>query len=222
MAVATTHQSRGIGELLGSAGKSWARGAGHSHRVSRDQQQARERDPALRAARVPARDRAQPAGLRALRRLHGIADHGTRRLTRSCTRAGSRDSSSTARPATSQAAARFWSDALGLATEKPAGPGRRHLREAQGAGRAHAHRGADRRSRQPRAPRHRGRRHRGGGQAARVARRQADQQGPDLGRHGSADRPALLRRAAAEPRLRPRTRTAGSSRANRRSALACS
>ena len=59
MAVATSHQRRGIGELLGAAGMAWAQRARRRTRLSRDQQPARQRDPPLRAARLPPRRRSR-------------------------------------------------------------------------------------------------------------------------------------------------------------------
>ncbi len=114
----TTHQRRGIGELLGA--RLHAPGPpqrGRARRVPRDQQQARRRDPALRAARLPPRALAASVRLRARRRLHGNEGRTGQEAEQSCTRAGSRDSSSIAGPHDLHGAARFWSEALGMATE---------------------------------------------------------------------------------------------------------
>jgi GNAT superfamily N-acetyltransferase len=94
MAVASSHQRRGIGEQLGAVGIEWA------GRLPADKQPARWRDPAVRTTRVPPCGRSGSVRVRAGRRLYGTDYRKERRLIRSCTRASSRDSSSTARRTT--------------------------------------------------------------------------------------------------------------------------
>ena len=110
-----THQSRGIGELLGRPARTGRRSCGASARFSsRPTASSTTRSISTSGCGFRHAPSAAPVRLRARRRLHGTDNRIRRRTGKSCTRAGSRDSLIDCRTDDLQGAARFWSGALGI------------------------------------------------------------------------------------------------------------